>query len=148
MRALHSVRLALVASGLALVATAADAQQAYVYPMKGQSQEQQSRDRGDCSNWATQQTGYSPYQAQGASAVPRGGMLRGAAGGAAIGAMGGAIGGDAGKGAAIGAGVGALFGGVRSRRLREEEQYRAQQMHAAYMRAFGACMEGRGYAVK
>ena len=90
--------------------------------------------------------------------MPQGGAFRGAFGGAAMGAVGGAIGGDAGKGAAIGAAVGGLFGAMRRARWAEQEQqqqqsYAAQQQnamaqgHAAYNRAFGACMTGRGYSV-
>jgi len=82
-------------------------------------------------------------------------MFRGAAGGAALGAVGGAIGGDAGKGAAIGAGVGGLFGGFRRMRAMEEEQaqmanYQAQTAQATggFNRAYGACLQGRGYTVQ
>jgi hypothetical protein len=32
----------------------------FVYPSKGQSQEQQARDRNDCNGWAVGQTGYDP----------------------------------------------------------------------------------------
>jgi hypothetical protein len=32
----------------------------YIYPNKGQSSEQQSRDRYDCHRWAVQQTGVDP----------------------------------------------------------------------------------------
>jgi hypothetical protein len=130
-----------------------------VYPAKGQSLEQQSSDEGACRVWAKQQTGFDPSQAPppdgSAPTGPTGEVVRGAARGAALGAVGGAIGGDAGKGAAIGAGVGATAGLMRrgqSRRQAENAQQQAQAQHAAqqdlYMRAFGACMQGRGYAIK
>ncbi len=32
----------------------------YAYPQQGQTPEQQDRDRYECSNWATQQTGFNP----------------------------------------------------------------------------------------
>jgi hypothetical protein len=32
----------------------------FVYPSKGQSQEQQAKDRNDCNGWAAGQTGYDP----------------------------------------------------------------------------------------
>jgi hypothetical protein len=32
----------------------------FVYPSKGQSQEQQAKDRNDCNGWAASQTGYDP----------------------------------------------------------------------------------------
>lgn len=141
------------------------AAQAFVYPAKGQSPQQQEFDKGQCYSWAVQQSGFDPANPRVATGapppqpgMPRGGLFRGAAGGAALGAVGGAIGGDAGRGAAIGAGVGALFGGMRRMRWAEEEQqqqqnYQAQQQgalaqgHSAYNRAFGACMTGRGYTV-
>ena len=159
-------RLAAVLLGVLIAGlpTLACAQQAFVYPARGQSAQQQEFDRGQCYSWAVQQSGFDPANPRVASTpppqpgMPQGGMFRGAMGGAALGAVGGAIGGDAGRGAAIGAGVGALFGGMRRMRWAEEEQqqqqnYAAQQQgalaqgHANYNRAFGACMTGRGYTV-
>ncbi len=35
----------------------------FVYPMKGQSEEQQAQDRYECHSWAVQQTHYDPTQA-------------------------------------------------------------------------------------
>lgn len=143
---------------VALTVDWAVAQNIIAYPARGQSQQQQERDRFDCYNWAVQQTGYNPQaQFAGSTAPPPpvgGGVLPGAAKGAAIGAVGGAIGGDAGKGAAIGAGVGGLFGGMRRREM-EMQQYEMQQQQAAasaqrsagFNRAMGACLQGRGYTV-
>lgn len=134
------------------------AQNIVAYPAKGQSQEQQERDRFDCYNWATQQTGYNPQAQQfGSTAPPTSGgptVMRGAARGAAVGAVGGAIGGDAGKGAAIGAATGGLLSGMR-RRDAEMQQSQMQQQQAAasaqqsagFNRAMGACLQGRGYTV-
>jgi Glycine zipper len=136
----------LVAAAIILPVMRAGAQQMYVYPAKGQSQEQQSRDQAECHGWAMQQTGYNPYQ--GSAPPPSGGVIRGAAGGAALGAVGGAIGGNAGKGAAIGAGVGALFGGVRQHRQTQQQASNTQQMNDAYARAYSACLQGRGYTVQ
>src|SRR5262249_8648004 len=112
------------------------AQQPYVYPMKGQTPEQQNRDQQECAGWAVQQTGYPPAYSQGPS---RGGVVRGAAGGAALGAVGGAIAGDAGKGAAIGAATGGLIGGVRQHRRNTQQANQAQQANDAYRRAYAAC---------
>ncbi len=132
------------------------AQNIVAYPAKGQSQEQQDRDRFECYNWAVQQTGYNPQTTQAGSTAPptSGGpsALRGGARGAAVGAVGGAIAGDAGKGAAIGAATGGLMGGMR-RRDAEAKQAQAQQQQAAtsaqqsagFNRAMGACLQGRGY---
>jgi OmpA family protein len=93
-------------------------------------------------------------------------VLRGSVRGAALGAVGGAIAGDAGKGAAAGAAMGGMAGGFR--RLDQRRQQYAQQQYApqqyaqqrsassqsgqqsqraAYYRAMGACLQGRGYAV-
>ena len=112
----------------------------YVYPQQGQSPQQQQRDENECSNWATQQTGYRPS----GSSDSDGGIisdraLRGAARGAGIGAIGGAIGGSAGTGAAIGGAVGGITGGIRHH---DEKSQRKN-----FDRAFASCMGGRGYTV-
>lgn len=154
----------------------AAAQELYVYPQKGQSADQQDRDRNDCRTWAVQQTGFDPTRPQSAAAAPaytpppqpeapQGGLMRGAARGAAVGAVGGAIAGDAGKGAAIGAGTGALIGGMRRRdqvareqqaqQNYERERANAQAAQSAenanrqkeYNRAMTACLQARGYSV-
>jgi hypothetical protein len=134
------------------------AQDPYVYPTQGQSSKQMEQDKYSCYQWAKGQTGFDPMQAPTATASPpptRGGALRGAAGGAAVGAAVGAIAGDAGKGAAIGAASGGIIGGARRARSNQEQQQYAQQQAAGYEqqrneynRAWGACMEGRGYTVK
>ena len=112
----------------------------YVYPQRGQSPQQQQRDENDCSNWATQQTGYRPSGSSGSDGgIISDRALRGAARGAGIGAIGGLIGGDAGTGAAIGGAVGGITGGIRNH---DEKQQRKD-----FDRAFAACMQGRGYTV-
>jgi hypothetical protein len=120
--------------------------QAFVYPQRGQSPEQQQRDQGECHVWAVQQSGFNPG-APVASAPPQGGAVRGAARGAAIGAVGGAIGGDAGKGAAIGAGTGALFGSMRRADQVRQQQALEAQGQGLYNRAVATCLGGRGYTV-
>lgn len=111
-----------------------------VYPAKGQSQDQMSRDRYECSNWANQQAGSSANQSNNGSAAKEGlrGGFRGAAAGAAIGA----IAGNAGKGAAIGATGGALKRGIN--------KYDSNKNTASsnFNRAEAACLEARGYSVK
>ena len=108
----------------------------YVYAQTDQSPQQQQKDENECSNWATQQTGYRP---SGSSSSGGGGVLRGAARGAGIGAIGGAIGGDAGTGAAVGAAVGGISGGIRN----HDEQSQRNE----FDRAFASCMQDRGYTV-
>lgn len=137
----------------------AAAQQPVVYPAKGQSAQQQSQDEGQCYAWAKQSTGIdpavvasSPPPQQTGTAVGGGQRVGGAARGAAGGAAVGAIAGDAGKGAAAGAVVGTMAGGRRARQQQaaQNQQAQAQQQGAiqTYYRAYGACMEGRGYTIK
>lgn len=136
----------------ALLAAPAGAQQ-YTYPAKGQSANQQRIDEGDCYVWARDRTGIDPASGPVPVAVqqqPSGEILRGAARGALGGAIVGEIsGGDAGRGAA----TGAVFGGVRSGvRQHKGQQQAAQNAQASaqqqFQRAYGACLEGRGYSVR
>lgn len=130
-----------------------------IYPDKGQSQEKQDQDQSECYSWAKQKSGFDPMARPTATTAPPAGdganPVRGAAGGALTGLAIGAIAGDAGKGAAIGAVSGGLFGGIRRRNQEAEQQQWANQQaanyehnRANYNRAFGACMEGRGYTVR
>ncbi|HUC67461.1 MAG TPA: glycine zipper family protein [Stellaceae bacterium] len=150
-----------------LTPAAGRAQGVIAYPTRGQSPEQQNRDRYECHVWAVQQSGFDPTRQVAQAAPPpmpppsavTTSPLRGAARGAAIGAVGGAIGGDAGKGAAIGAGTGFLIGGIRrNEQIRQQQayqQYYAQTQQSGsssaqlstYNRAMQACLQGRGYSV-
>lgn len=140
------------------------AQDFFVFPSRGQSQQQMDSDKADCLIWARQQTGFDPLATPRVTAtppsreVPQGGLVRGAARGAAIGAVGGAIAGDAGRGAAIGAGTGALLGAMRrSDQMMREEQSQQQwarqqaaeqsQDRDRFNRAYRTCLEGKGYTV-
>ncbi len=158
-----TLRLAMTAALSVALLTPSVWAATFVYPAKGQSPAQQSKDEGACDQWAKQQTGVDPQvlaqQALSGQAYqqPQGGfhnVLGGAAGGAALGAIGGAIGGDAGKGAAIGAAVGAGGGLLRDRRqMREQDQYNdavkqeQQARLAEYDQAYATCLQGRGYSV-
>jgi len=138
----------------------ASGQDLIVFPADGQDAEQQNKDEYECYGWAKNQSGFDPMALPTATEAPpqqeaqRGGVGRGAVGGAAVGAI---VGGSDGakKGAAAGAGV----GGARRNRQRQGEaqkqanweQEQAQQYAAArttYNRAYGACLEGKGYSVK
>jgi len=145
--------------GMALLVSSGAAQQApVIYPAKGQSADQQNKDKGECHVWAVQQSGFDPAQAQAPTPTqqgPTGERARGAAKGAAVGAVGGAIGGDAGKGAAAGAAAGTVVAGSRQRQARRQQDAQNQQTAQAnsqglanYNKAVGACMQGRGYTVK
>jgi hypothetical protein len=155
------VRALQLCIGIAVLALAcaAAAQKPIVYPAKGQSPQQQSQDDAECAAWAKQSTGIdpavvasSPPPQQTGPAVGGGQRLGGAARGAAGGAAIGAIAGDAGKGAAAGAVVGTMAGGhqARQQQAAQNQQAQAQQQELiqTYYRAYGACMEGRGYTIK
>lgn len=125
-----------------------------VYPAKGQSNEQLSKDRYECHLWAVQQSGFDPSNAQAdqssSPAQQKGGILRGGARGAAAGAAIGAIAGDAGKGAAIGAAAGGLKRGFQkldSKKAGQSQAAAPSPAQDAYNRALGACLGGRGYSV-
>ena len=161
-RAIMIYRASLLLTALSLPA---HAQQPIIYPSKGQSAEQQQKDQGECMAWAQQTTGVNPAAVAQSLAADQPqsdtgflqdervqGAVVGAAGGAAIGAI---AGGHAGKGAGIGALVGTLAGGAHREHKSEEAQARtranqqqAQQSVATYNRAYGACLEGRGYTVR
>jgi hypothetical protein len=141
------------------------AQQPFIYPTKGQTQQQLEFDKGQCYTWAVQQSGYDPANPPIATPPPQpmqqdgGGQVAGGIfGGALLGAGIGAISGNAGEGAAIGG----LFGGLRRMHMQREQQQQQQQQQSAamqqqqamqgqglnnYQRAFKACMNGRGYNV-
>lgn len=130
----------------------------YIYPAKGQSPEQQSRDEGECYGFAKQQTGFDPMATPTAtSAAPeqRGSVIGGAARGALVGAAVGAIAGDTSEGAAMGAAAGGLMGGMRrnsTRRQQDSWEQEQAQIYAGnrenYNRAYAACLEGRGYTTR
>jgi len=131
-----------------------------VYPSKGQSKAQQSKDEGACHQWAIQQTGVDPVKlaeesSSGEVYQRHHSALGGAARGALLGVAVGAIAGDAGKGAAIGAAAGGMGGAMRSRRDLEAQHQAHAAAHAdqqaqleKYDRAYSACLEGKGYTVK
>ena len=145
--------------------TPAIGQDPIVYPEKGQSQAQMDKDKLDCYSWAKNQTGFDPMQQPTASSPPpsdpgtSASAVRGAAGGALAGLAIGSLAGEAGKGAAIGAVGGGLIGGAR-RRSHQRQQQQAEQQWAQqqsneyhhrrneYNRAYGACLEARGYTVR
>lgn len=143
------------------------AQDLFVYPAKGQSDEQTEKDKFACYQFARKNSGFDPMQAPRASSAPppqtggsvAGGAGRGALGGAALGGVVGALTGNTKKGLGIGAASGGLLGGMKSNsRQNQEREARRQweQQQAArysanrndYNRAYAACLEGRGYTVR
>src|SRR5262249_23316524 len=126
----------------------------FVYPGSGQDAAKQSQDENECYSWARQQTGIDPT-ATPAPAAPVEKQRRGAAGGAAVGAIG-----DGDDGAGDGAAIGATAGAVRGRRQQKKANKQAEaqaketaqtqdaQTKETFKKAWGACLEGRGYSVK
>jgi hypothetical protein len=173
----HSRLLAAgVAAASVLAAAAAFAQDMYVYPAKGQSEQQLSNDRYECHRWAVKETGFDPSDV-GESGPPRAvrvpvpeNKAQGATGkGALAGAIAGVVlghGDDKLKNTAIGAAVGAAVGGAveangemdAQDKAREEARVRGEELQrtkaeksmrrANYRRALTACLEGRGYTVR
>ena len=155
MRNHGALALAILLGG---AAAAAFAQAPIAYPAKGQSAQQKQKDDAECQAWAKKDTGIDPAAAsapapqQSGPAVGGGerakGAVRGAVGGAAIGA----IAGDAGTGAGVGAVAGTMAGGARARQKQANQNQQAQQQRQqalnTFYRAYGACMEGRGYTIK
>ena len=150
----------------------------YAAPTRGQTQDQQDRDKYECSQWATQQTGFDPSRPLPPPAqpgrirvVPGGpppgsGVLAGAATGAIIGA---AVSNPwhQGPGALVGMVAGAVLGGAvesaqndhaqaAAAQANADAQQRAQYSRDAnveaqaanYRRAMGACLDARGYSVR
>ena len=133
----------------------------YVFPSKGQSQQKQKQDEFECYKWAVQQSGIDPLnlpkiEVKQTETGPDGSMVVGAAKGAAAGVAIGAIAGDAGEGAAIGAVVGGLAGRRKSKQAQAQGAQQAeanakgqeQAMKDSYIKAFSACIEGKGYTIK
>jgi hypothetical protein len=139
----------------------------YFYPTKGQSLEQQERDRYECYLWARNQTGFDPsspglapgQRVQVEPATPSGQKT---ATGAFVGALLGAATsrrGEKQEGAVKGAIAGAIIGATseaadaeRARQIQQQEQAKVDARLAKqadeYRRAMSACLEGRGYKVK
>jgi hypothetical protein len=141
------------------------AQDVFIYPQQGQSDEQMEKDKYECYTWSKKQTGFDPMKVPTATEAPpqqgakKGGLVKGAVRGGVAGLAIGAIAGDAGQGAAIGAAAGGLFGGMRrqdqKKKQEQAEQHWAQEQSQQYAynrnsydRAYAACLEGRDYTVK
>jgi hypothetical protein len=141
----------------------------FVYPGKGQDAAKQGQDENECYTWARGQTGIDPTAPPTQAAAveaPKGGAVKGAARGAAAGAAVGAVSDerhigdegslDAGEGAAAGAAVGAAKGRRAQKKAGKQAQAQAQQAAQTqdaqtkdtFKKAWGACLEGRGYSVK
>ena len=131
------------------------AQDVFVYPSKGQSDEQMMRDKEQCHEWSVNQTGVDPEKVASAPPSSSSSGAGSALGGAGMGAVRGAVSGEAGAGAVEGFGIGRLVHAIRARRQMEQQQQAAAQEQEQkqaqlqkYDRAFNACLTGRGYTVQ
>jgi hypothetical protein len=132
-----------------------------VFPANKQSRQQQKEDEFECYKWGMERSGVDPLnlpkvQAEPVPSGPTGAAVGGAARGAAAGLAIGAVAGNAGRGAAIGATAGAI-GGRRSGQQAQAQQRQQSQANASnqereiwnsFVKAFAACMEGKGYTVR
>lgn len=139
-----------------------------VYPSRGQDAKQQDLDRYQCHDWARGQSGFDPSRATAQAPAPAaatptpsttdptGGMAKGAIGGAAVGELAHR---DVGRSAATGALASGLLTKVKAQQQAKQAAAAAvpppstrptpqQPQRATYDRAFGACLEGRGYTVR
>ena len=156
-----SITLGVVAVALIGGVTSVMANDLMIFPANGQTPEQLEQDKYGCYSWAKGQTGFDPMAVPTASTPPpsqqkkSGGAARGALGGAVLGV----IVGDSGKSAGRGAVAGGLIGGVRQgsansatdQKTKEWEQRETNKYvndRNQYNRAYGACLEGKGYTVK
>jgi hypothetical protein len=114
-----------------------DPRELYVYPAKGQSQDQLDRDRYDCHLWAVRQTGFDPSVAQ-SSAPQRRERTRETT------SRGPETAENVMRGAVAGAIIGSAVSSPRERRVATSTDPRA----SGYTRALSACLEGRGYTVR
>ena len=159
---MHQIFRITVFSLLALaIPGKAVSQDVFIYPQKGQSAEQQDKDKYECYNWAKTNSGFDPMAAPTTSAPPPRTEEKkyGALKGAAIGAVGGKVLGDSKKTTRRAAAAGGLLGGVRQHQHNSREQQRVDDWERReasnyannrnnYNRAYAACLEGRGYTVK
>jgi uncharacterized protein YcfJ len=150
----------------------------FAAPARGQSPEQLDRDRYDCAQWATAQTGFDPSRPPPPPPPPRGsrvvvagpapgsGVVAGAATGAILGA---ALANPWNPGPAtlFGLAAGAIAGGAIESAQNQKAQQIAADMNAQadanptmirdpnleaqaanYRRAMSACLDARGYSVR
>jgi hypothetical protein len=162
--------LAMIGCGMAVNVYAAGLE-TYAFPQKGQTAELQKQDEGYCTQWAQEQTGLdlavlkykqqeavaAQQQAQEASTSrPGRPLLRTVATGAALGGINNNMDDGAGKGAVTGVALAASRARTQSFEKKTEGTVNAadtqsqsvQSDSEKYVRAYGACMEGKGYSIR
>lgn len=157
----YSITTGLIALAVSGVLNTSVAGDLMVFPANGQSDEQLEQDKFACYGWAKNQSGFDPMAIPTATTPPpsreqkSGGVVRGALGGAALGVLLG----DSSKAAKRGAAAGGLVGGVRqssantataqkNAQWEQEQASNYARNRNDYNRAYGACLEGKGYSVK
>lgn len=101
----------------------------FVYPAKGQSEEQQSKDKWQCHQWATSQTGVDPEKMLQQAYQPQTPPVDDPVG------------------------MGLLKRLRMHKQLKEKQEFMSQQLAAdkqrlnSYDGAYAACLKGRGYSV-
>lgn len=152
------MRILMTLMAVLAFAPVAQAQDLFVFPNEGQSQDQQDMDEFQCQRMARDRTGFDPMATPTAtSAAPQqqGGVVGGAARGALLGGAIGAATGNTRQGLRAGAAGGGVLGGMRradSNRQQDDwarrEAQNYQRNRDNWNRAFIACMESRGYTVR
>ncbi len=119
---------------MALLVSSSGAQGPVIYPAKGQSSEQQLKDKGECHVWAVQQSGFDPAKTQPAAsppAQPPTGERERA------------------RGPAAKKQEQAQQQAQKQQQAQTQQQQQATaQAQSNYNKAVAACLEGRGYTVK
>lgn len=161
---------------LGVIAPIAVGQQLFVYPARGQNDEQLAADRYECHIWAVKESNFDPSEFGDVAPPPvvrvpipenesAGATAKGAIAGAIAGAVlghGNDHTGNVVAGAIVGSAVGAAVEGSGQAKAEQEAQAEAQRQaeeiakskaeqavrRSNYRRAIAACLEGRGYTVR
>jgi uncharacterized protein YcfJ len=173
---IRSLAAAGVAATVTAIGAVAAAQDLFVYPAKGQTDEQLANDRYACHRWAVKEANFDPSDigeiappAVVRVPVPENKAAGATAKGAAAGAIAGAVlghGKDTLGNTVAGAVVGSIAGAAveQSGEMKAQQEARAEAQRQAaevanskaekavrrsdYRRAMSACLEGRGYTVR
>jgi len=120
------IQIAIFSFAASLLAEFAMADEIFIYPTQGQNQEQMEKDKYDCYQWAKKESGFDPMAPPTVtSPPPQQSAPR-------------------------------VIGGRRQHRqdAYKQEQWKQQQAgnyqknRDLYNRAYGTCLEGKGYTVK
>jgi hypothetical protein len=117
---------------MALLVSSSAAQGPVIYPAKGQSSEQQLKDKGECHVWAVQESGFDPAKTQPSASPPTPPPT-----------------GERTRGPAAKKQEQAQQQAQKQQQAQTQQQQQATaQAQSSYNKAVAACLEGRGYTVK